>query len=291
MPEYSIIIPTHNRQSLMEKNIKYFSSFGNVSVYICDSTEEAYTGKFPKNITYLHKPGLSFVKKMAATLLLVETPVVAVCADDDFVLQETINGIVEKIVKSGYSMGVGRYFGFNIPYSGFFPLYGRSRFPNVSSENREKRIKSFLGKYHMSLWAVYDTAVLKKAYNILLQANVKNDNFIELVIASIAASEGKIYFTNKTLGVRECQNKNRISWGRLQPNIRTYALQEEFKVDMENLNRAVGDNSIRLGINAYIQAGGNKKRLSEMVVKRLQNIFPVKNFYDERIFSTISSEY
>jgi glycosyltransferase domain-containing protein len=196
----------------MKKNIEYFSKFQDCQIYICDSTEIKYLEEFPCNITYIHMPNKSFIEKMYQILSDVESEYVAVCADDDFIIESTTLNIVSKIRSENYVMGVGRYAGFDLPFEGFYNIY--KNLPKVESKIPFLRVVNYLSNYHMSLWAVYKKSSILKCYEILKKSNITNSNLIELTIAINSAIDGKILFTEEFYGVREVNNSNSENWAK-----------------------------------------------------------------------------
>lgn len=230
MINYSIIIPTHNRHKLMSKNIEYFSPFKNCQIYVCDSTEDRYKGEFPVNISYIHMPQKSFVEKMNLILEDIETDYVSVCADDDFIIENTLIEILEKMKSDDYVMGIGRYFGFDIPFNKFYPIYTNKKYLSIMNKNTNKRINSFMSNYLMSLWAVYNTQHLKEIYQLLNKIKPTNDNLIELSIALHMCKKGNIFISKAVYGLRECNNINLNSWKTQQSKLDYKILEENMKI-------------------------------------------------------------
>jgi glycosyltransferase domain-containing protein len=238
MIDCSIIIPTHNRHCNIKKSIEYFSAFDKCHIYICDSSVDKYAEELPLNVSYLHMPRMSFVEKMHNTLNKITTEFVTVCADDDFILEKTMIEILAHIETEDYVMGVGSYVGFDVPFKGFFKLYGN--LPEVNSNNALQRVKSYLSCYHMSLWAVYKRCTILKAYTILIESNFTNHNLIELTIAISCAIDGKILFLDKIYGVREVNNENSINWSKSHR-----ALLSEYKNNYKKISKEVNEIAIK----------------------------------------------
>lgn len=212
MINYSIIIPTHNRHNLMQKNIEYFSLFENSKIYICDSTDANYNGKFPQNMTYVHMPQKSFVQKMSLILEKVKTPYVAVCADDDFLIKETVENMVDILSSKSFHLGIGKYLGFNVGTAKVFKIYNDRELPiNLSFENKYNQASYMSQHYYMSLWGVYRVEMLKKAYGMFSAKHVFHEDLIEIILLAYFSSYGRIYTSQEFLGVREVGNLS--SWG------------------------------------------------------------------------------
>ncbi len=251
MINYSIIIPTHNRHNLMKKNIKYFSSFKDCPIYICDSTEIKYSEEFPINISYIHMPNKSFIEKMNDILNKVDSDYVAICADDDFIIESTASSIVKKLKKENYVMGAGRYAGFDLPFDGFYSIY--SNLPKVDDSIRFKRVISYLSNYYMSLWAVYKKSTILKCYEILYKSNITNHNLIELTIAINCAIDGKILFVDDLYGIREVNNINSDNWAKQHLTLLA-AYKRNRKIIVKEINKLslYSSNNKLFKIGAYI---------------------------------------
>lgn len=87
--EVTIIIPTHNRHHYLPRSVGWFVR-GGYRVIVADSSESEWHHPLreDRHLTYLHTPGpyAVYMHKMAAATHIVETPLVALCADDDFIL-------------------------------------------------------------------------------------------------------------------------------------------------------------------------------------------------------------
>jgi len=163
-------------------------------------------------ISYVYMPNKSFIEKMYDILNKINTDYVAVCADDDFILEETTLKIITNLKEKKYVMGVGNYVGFDLPFKGFYNIYGK--LPKINSNFASLRVVSYLSNYYMSLWAVYKKDTILKAYSILVKSDFKNHNLIELTIAINCAIEGKILFLDMLYGIREVNNVNSKNWAK-----------------------------------------------------------------------------
>ena len=84
----TILIPTHNRPDYLARCVRWFSELG-YAVVIADSSARSvsYVYADRKNVTYIHCPGgfEVYPRKLQLALNEVRTPLVAMCADDDFI--------------------------------------------------------------------------------------------------------------------------------------------------------------------------------------------------------------
>jgi hypothetical protein len=158
-------------------------------------------------------PDKSFVQKMYTILNIIKTDYVAVCADDDFIIEECTVSILKQLINNtDYSMGIGKYAGFDLTFSGFYKIY--DNIVTIDDKTELFRIIRYLSNYYMSLWAIYKKDTIKKAYRILQQSNFSNHNLIEITIAITCALDGKIYCDKKLYGIREVNNVNTNNWAK-----------------------------------------------------------------------------
>jgi glycosyltransferase domain-containing protein len=113
LEEVTIIIPTHNRNTLLRRSIDYYSNF-NCNIIICDSSE-LKSSDFLNHISinYFHYPNISFAKKLFYAIQQVSTKYVCLSADDDFLSKKgLVSGIIFLENNIDYSSVQGKYVSF-----------------------------------------------------------------------------------------------------------------------------------------------------------------------------------
>lgn len=202
MNNFTLIIPTHNRHNHLKRSIEYFKDL-DASVIYCDSSDNAYSGDIPENIEYLHLPGDHFSKKILISLDKVNSEYVALCADDDFIIIESLYmGCSILNEDKSFKTLVGKYVSFNANFNGhYYQLY--QKIPSDINLELEKNAEIFFSNYYQILWAMYDKKLIFNAFQIINNANFYNDNYIELVIGAFACYNGGIKFIDEIWGVRE----------------------------------------------------------------------------------------
>lgn len=84
----TILIPTHNRPDYLARCVRWFSELG-YTVVIADSSASSLADVYAdrRDVTYIHCPGgfEVYPRKLQLALNEVRTPLVAMCADDDFI--------------------------------------------------------------------------------------------------------------------------------------------------------------------------------------------------------------
>lgn len=202
MNSFTLIIPTHNRHQYLKRSMEYFKDLQTHVIY-CDSSSVKYEGELYPNVNYLHLPGENFAKKVLVALSGIKTNFVALCADDDFIIIDSLyKGLLFLEENKNYKTVVGKYISFKDKFDGdYYPLY--QELPEDVNFDTKKNAKVFFSNYYQILWAMYNKDVLIKAFEIINEANFHNDNFIELVIGTCVCQAGGIKFLKDIWGVRE----------------------------------------------------------------------------------------
>lgn len=191
MKSLTIIIPTHERHDYLRRSMAYFSEF-DVSILYMDSSKYKFKGKVGSNIEYIHCPALQFSQKVRKALDYTKSELIAFCADDDFLLKESLQK-GQKIMNENAQLGavVGNFVGFTERFDGrFFELYPKRKLVPVKSGDAKFNVENYLSNYHQILWGLFRRDVIKIAYDIIEQSKFKNDNFIEMVIATGTEARG-----------------------------------------------------------------------------------------------------
>jgi glycosyltransferase domain-containing protein len=210
MNNFTLIIPTHNRHIYLKRSMEYFKNLVAEVIY-CDSSPEKYQGELYSNIKYLHLPNKKFAGKIIVALTKIKTDFVAMCADDDFILIDSLyKGFDFLSNNKNFKTTVGKYIGFNECFNcNFFPIY--QELPEDIDLGFDKNGEVFFKNYYQILWSMYDKKVLEKAFQIINEAKFHNDNFIELTVGTCACYEGGIKFLSEIWGVREISTQEH--WG------------------------------------------------------------------------------
>lgn len=80
----SLIIPTHNRPELLDRALDYYSSFTNIEILVCDSSEKKYKNRLNYDIEYIHSSKFTFAEKILIGVKRSNNDYVCLSADDDF---------------------------------------------------------------------------------------------------------------------------------------------------------------------------------------------------------------
>lgn len=88
--DITIIIPTHNRPSLLKRSLKYYSEY-KINIIVVDSSEVNLNCKNNKYLQYFYCPNLSYNEKLLLGSQNIKTKYTTICADDDFF---SLNGLL-----------------------------------------------------------------------------------------------------------------------------------------------------------------------------------------------------
>ncbi len=169
MKKVTLILILHNRHYNMDRLLKYYNNFES-RIILADSSQVQYKYSCSKDFfSHIYTPGFSFTKKIENALSLVETPYVVMCADDDFIIAESIKECAE-FLDNHPDFAVAQ--GFAIQYKKIKPLDENVEFGslykdlNYSKETEEpiERLNNFFKHYRSLLYAVHRTEVLRTAY-------------------------------------------------------------------------------------------------------------------------------
>lgn len=210
-----IIIPTHNRHHYLQRVVDYYSNF-RINVSIIDSSTDSYTNSLlPGHISYTHLPNALFHEKILYACSNSDKKLIALCADDDFLLPSSLLSAQESMVNNpSISLSFGKFAFFDTDkrlkglYKVEIPYPSHKRLINGDSQSR---LCHLMDNYCQVLWSLYRKDVLIKSFEIVKNAKYNNDNFIELTIASTASFMGELNFISGLFGAREI-NPNE-HWG------------------------------------------------------------------------------
>jgi glycosyltransferase domain-containing protein len=252
--------------------MEYYKNL-DADVIYCDSSPEKYEGKLHGNVKYLHLPDKKFSKKIVIALTDIKTDFIAMCADDDFILIDSLyKGVNFLAQNKNYKTAVGKYIGFNEVFDGeFYSIY--QKIPEDIDIGYDKNGEVFFKNYYQILWAMYDKDVLLKAFQIINEAKFYNDNFIELTIGACVCYEGGIKFIKDIWGVREISTKEH--WGTRHVPIMSMKIAEK-NGDYQKFKELVDFNTF-VGcadgiMNSYLN--GHRKNIGSSLKNTIIRIIP-----------------
>lgn len=278
--DYSIIIPTHNRQRKLTRILTYLDQFP-VSVIIIDSSNKISDFKRFKNVEYYHDQNLTFSQKVIHGCNVAKTNFVALCADDDFVIPEKIQQLLITCDESIVGI-IGPVITFQETFDGKF-----KRQSNFSDDKifTNKNAGEFFGNFSQVLWGVYKTTVICNAFAKLDTLKFENDNFIEIFLSYFLMSNGGLCRQNNFFNVREISNGDH--WGKRHVSLRQECQSSSavFISDYSKITSAFPNSNFTEAFDQYLNKPSKQpKSLFQKILTRfnkskLLKIQKANNFY------------
>ena len=234
MNHVAIVIPTHNRHVLIPDLVSHYQNIGR-QVYLLDSSTASYEGDIARNIVYIHLPGYPFARKILHLKNIINIKFVYLVADDDFLVAD-IDSAVLALSSSSCSVYTGSI--------AWFDNHSRHKSVRYTSLNnfaiyRPNGPARFLGNYKMILWSLYKYEDLLYIFDKIMLCDIKNDNFIEMIISYLGQERGGIYIDSCVTIYRHIELGDN-SWGKRHTPLGMY---EHFNSDVASLSKLLSLNS------------------------------------------------
>lgn len=255
MKTFCIVIPTHERPVHLRRCLFYYQNFG-CKVVVCDSSKTAYEGDLASHVHYLHMPGLRFSEKMIAVLDGLSDEFVAVSPDDDFLFSGALARAAAMLkANPAWQACVGDVLAF--PEGRPLEVTARcdGRAANAVASSPARNVQTYLSHYHQILWSLFRRDTLKLAYDVIRSAEFDNDNFFELVVATVCAGHGGIAYLKDYWILREITERDH--WGSRHPSItkaRLASMKRDIDKYTELIDRATFEGAGRLSLSSYLSA-------------------------------------
>ncbi|MBX3256845.1 MAG: TIGR00180 family glycosyltransferase [Chitinophagaceae bacterium] len=202
----TLLIPTHNRHGYLSRSLAYYSKW-NIHIIVADSTPEPFEqlSLYPK-IEYLHFPGSSYSAKLPSSLLHVKTPYIVMCADDDFIVTNTLLKCFDFLENNAdYSVAMGSVIYFSLISNDtkveLAPVYKGQLEYHISEEDPFNRVHTFFSNYRTVYYGLHRTDVLKTAF--LNTENTQNLLLYEYISGLYPLIAGKVMAFADLYQVRE----------------------------------------------------------------------------------------
>lgn len=252
--QVSVIIPTHNRQHCFGRLFDYYRNW-ECKFLLVDSSPNRFGGEIPRQFGYFHFPGRSFCEKIQLALEEVRDPFVALCADDDVFSMRGFYSCVQKVASGECGICNGAI-------AKFYPdEFGKHYYLNTSitgTRHFPKGAKTprLLAEYTQALWSVYEKNLLSEIVDIVVEAKPKNDNYIELIIASVGQCRTGVTVLPDLFLIREIAPT--LSWG-----VRTLPLGFEYgenaRLERQRIIKKVDEILSSCSVNEDFEAYMNKQ--------------------------------
>jgi len=203
----TLIIPTHERHDYLDRSLYYYKQIKLVDfpIIIVDSSFKAFEKIDYADVTYLHLPHRTLSEKLSIATSCIASPYSLLCADDDFIIPETLFKCVDFLEEHrDFSSAQGKYVSFhNIRGSIFFkPYYLYNSRMNVNSDTISERLLEQFTPYMHQSYSVFRTEELKDGFQRFAHT-IYDFTLLELSTAIDAVINGKHKIFNDLYSARE----------------------------------------------------------------------------------------
>lgn len=213
----TILIPTYNRSNYLKRILEYYKDISFPIVIADSSLSPIEIDDRFKNVIYYHYPEMSMIEKISFTLNLIKTEYVLLCADDDFIVPESIIKAQIFLDKNlDYASVQGTYVSFDynkLAKPDFSPYYLNAAKYKVSENEIYERLHSLTSQYMHLQYSLHRLNVLKRAFNDGARYNIKNYCLLELSTAYYSLIYGKHLVLPIFWGARESARRETVSFG------------------------------------------------------------------------------
>jgi glycosyltransferase domain-containing protein len=230
----TLILILHNRHKNLARLLEFYKDFSS-PIIIADSSSEKYKLNEERyKVQHLYTPGYSFTKKIENALSIVKTPFVVMCADDDFIIVNSIYKCVAFLeANNDYTIAQGmaiQYKKDSITTSKIELglLYRNNIVYDVENGEPFKRLQNFFKNYRSVLYAVHRTDILSIAYRNA--GNIVNNLYLnEYLSAIVPIIAGKYKELSILYQVREYADD---SDDKTTPNLDKIFSRIEYKTEL-----------------------------------------------------------
>lgn len=274
MRNLCIVIPTHERHRHLARCIDYYSKF-DCKVIVCDSSAVPYKSTCSGNVVYYHLPSQKFAEKILFAIRVCKYDFIALCPDDDFFFEDSLSKGVEILRANELAqVCVGEVIMFYeeppfrvVAQPGWHALYFDA------TDLPGDRIGAYLSNYQQVLWSLYRVDALRVCFEIIRDADYKNENFFELTIATICAGKGGICLLDDYWIVRELSVKEH--WGTRHGSIlaiKDLSEDKDAKTFCRLMSAALFPGAGELALGAYQKTGSKVNKILSFAKKLIHKI-------------------
>lgn len=237
----TLIIIVHNRYRNVERLLKYYQDFLS-PVIIADSSEKKY--EYQSSTLALHHiytPGLTFTEKIDHVLQYVQTPYVAMCADDDFIIPSALLQCVSFLEKNkDYSVAQGTCLMFKkeenyrngVEFGLLYPLKSY----DIEHQKPILRLEHMFQNYRSILYAVHRTDILKISFKNAGEV-IKNLFLNEYLTAFLPIVSGKYKELPIAYQAREFSD---FSDDKITVNLDTLIADKKYQIELQEFINLTG---------------------------------------------------
>ncbi len=243
----TLILIVHNRHKNLDRLLKYYDGFLSPLI-IADSSEEKHLIKNTlPGLKHFYTPGLTFTQKIEYVLNYVETPYVTMCADDDFIIPDSLSRCVTFLAndkKYSVAQGTCLVYKKEKTYNNkiqFGLLYKSKRY-DIEDSNPITRLEKMLDNYRSLLYAVHRTDIIKLSFKNTGRT-IKNLFLNEYLTAFIPIVSGKYKELEILYQVREFSE---TSDDKISDNLNIIVNDNKYKLEYEAFLNLVSDQISKL---------------------------------------------
>ena len=209
--QVSIFIPTHNRHSLLEKNLAWLSKSG-YCIYIADSSSSSFKSTVKKykleassKIYYYHFPEANYYEKISWVLSLVPTPYIVMCPDDDFIIWKNIPFFVDAAIEQKFKTVVGTELSYSYSKSEFLVnescAYRKHAIRH--QENFLKHLRAGMNPIVCTYYQFHETSAIQHLWSHITSNKhlLPGNKLVEVLFRSGCFINGPVGYVNKILRV------------------------------------------------------------------------------------------
>ena len=274
--KFTVIIPEHNRPEHLKRLLSYYLSFG-VKVIVADSSDKelSYISEYKNKIEYVHTPRKPLAEKIHEISNLIRTPYVFMCANDDFVIPDTVNKIVDFLDKNPlYNSGQGIYFDFSYKNDHIEKslLYSHIIGKDLSEDCACKRVLNLMSNYFQYYYCVYRTDIFQQTYQSVInkdgKALIHNLNLLELYISIYPLIDGNHIVLSSLYAARESILGSASSY---VDNIGEVISQKKYHLEYQNFMVLLSTHLSQKENIAYINA---QRIIERAIITYMDNSLP-----------------
>ena len=244
----NVIIPTSNRPKFLNRLLGYLLMARLKSkIYVADGSDPDYKiinqqiiKKRSKNLNIEYKsypPEINSNTRLCMVLENIPTKYVVVCADDDFIVPDSVMECVNFLESNlDYSLAHGRcaQLKFSQPDPEKDPITQCIPYPtnHLPEPEAAQRLRKHFVNYAPTFYSVHRLEVLQRSLN-LQDENTDGHRFGELLASGVSVLQGKVHCLDRLSLVRQTHSSNNSqfvsSWGYLALRPDFYNKYSRFK--------------------------------------------------------------
>lgn len=242
--KYTLVIPTYNRPVLLSDLLYVLGTYGlDNKIYIADSSRQEVQEEnarlcreYGSRVTHFgFSESIEFVDKIAAVCAKVETPFIALCADDDILMP----GVVEESVSfleqhEDYVACHGDYYGCFYQDDGTPGLRLDMKVTPIADEKPTERLLTLLMRYQYLFYSVCRTGIYR---HMIGELRSLSPHFAELQSAISLVTAGKVHGLSKPHMVRNSSVPTLVDGRLCDPNLAIGASTRRFFIDYMAMRR------------------------------------------------------